>query len=125
MATVWFEGVDELNRVAAGFVVAGGRIGALGAAVLRKSAMDVERDAKMFCPVDTGNLRGSISTSFSGDGRGGSMSAEIGPTASYGSYVEFGTSRMGPSAFMGPALDRNTPSFLEAAAQLGARALEG
>lgn len=73
-----------------------------------KVALDIEASAKLFAPVDTGNLRNSISTDH------GVLSAEIGPTAEYGAYVEEGTSRMAPQPYMGPAADRNFPR-LEAA----------
>ena len=69
------------------------------ARVTEKAARDIERDAKAFAPVDTGNLRSSISTDVTVTGR--SVLAEIGPTASYGEYVELGTSRMAPHAYLG------------------------
>ena len=40
--------------------------------------------------------------------------AEIGPTASYGEYVELGTSRMAPHAYLGPAFDRHAGSWADA-----------
>ncbi len=118
MTTVWFEGIDEMNTVTAEIERATRQIGAKGAAVIRSAAFQVETIGKLFCPVDTGHLKGSIGTSFSGDGRFGAMSAEIGPTAHYGGYVEWGTRHMAPHAYMGPALDRVTPSYLAAAAAI-------
>ncbi|WP_238999285.1 HK97-gp10 family putative phage morphogenesis protein [Segeticoccus rhizosphaerae] len=103
--------------------VTAGRVGALAAKVVRKVAADVERDAKILAPVDTGNLRNSISTSITGDGRHASMRAEIGPTASYGGYVEFGTSRMGPQPYLGPSLDRHTDPFVTAMEQVAEQSL--
>lgn len=75
---------------------------------IRKTASDVERDGKILAPVDTGNLENSISTSV----EHGGLAAEIGPTANYGHYVEFGTSRMSPQPYMRPAFDRNTPGLV-------------
>ncbi len=49
----------------------------------------VRKDAVMNCPVDTGRLRGSIVSNVEGN------SAVIGPTVSYGAYVEFGTGSKG------------------------------
>lgn len=49
----------------------------------------VRKDAVMNCPVDTGRLRQSIVSIVEGN------SAVIGPTASYGVYVEFGTGAQG------------------------------
>lgn len=79
---------------------------------VRKTALDIERDAKIIAPVDTGNLRNSISTQIV-DSRD-AIEAVIGPTAEYGIYVEAGTSSMGPQPYMGPAFDRNV-SALETA----------
>lgn len=80
--------------------------------VTRKTANDVERDAKTFCPVDTGFLRNSIGVDMAGNAY--YTEAVIGPTADYGPYVEFGTSRMAPSAFMGPAFDRHSGEYVQA-----------
>ena len=118
MATVWFEGIDELNTITAELERANGRIGEKGAQVVRRSAAAVEALGKQFCPVDTGHLKGTIGASFEGDGRFGAMTAEIGPTAHYGGYVEFGTRFMAPHAYMGPALDRVGPGFVAAAAAI-------
>ena len=82
--------------------------------VVRKTAADIEASGKRNAPVDTGHLRGSISTTISIGG----MSAEIGPTASYGAYVEFGTRRMSPQPFMRPAADQHFPEFEEAVSRL-------
>ncbi|MBO0826211.1 MAG: HK97 gp10 family phage protein [Streptosporangiales bacterium] len=77
-----------------------------------KTAHDIEADAKALCPVDTGYLRSSITADI------GDMDAEIGPTANYGAYVEFGTSRMGPQPYMMPAADRREPELTDAIAVL-------
>lgn len=113
--------LSELRAVGARVAGSGGRIGAVSAAVLRKTAYDIEADAKALAPVDTGALRSSISTSISGDGRNGAMTAEIGPTVEYGVYQEYGTSTQPGTPFMGPAYDRRIPAFTEALAQAAAR----
>lgn len=57
-----------------------------------------EKIAKVYCPVDTGRLRNSISHS-SDDSR-----AVIGTNVEYAPYVELGTSKRTPHAFLRPAV---------------------
>ncbi|WKN47147.1 HK97-gp10 family putative phage morphogenesis protein [Nocardioides sp. Arc9.136] len=114
---------SEVRALASRVAGAGGRIGAQGSAVLRRAALAVEADAKALAPVDTGNLRNSISTTVSGDGRFGAMSAEIGPTAEYGIYQEYGTSTQTGTPFMGPAADRQLPAYADALATMAAAAV--
>ena len=52
-----------------------------------------------------------------------SLRAEVGPTAEYGAYVEYGTSRMAPRAYMGPAFDRHAPDLVTAVEQIRDRLL--
>ena len=106
-------GLDELNSIAADLRKAGFLAQWRAGQVVAKAAYDVEGIAKGFCPVDTGFLRSSIGVDLA------LFSAVIGPTANYGPYVEFGTSRMAPAAFMGPALDQVTPEFVAAIEALG------
>lgn len=109
---------SQVRALASRVASAGGRLGAKGSAALRRTAYAIEVDAKALAPVDTGNLRNSISTSMVGDGRSGAIGAEIGPTANYGVYQEYGTSTQPGQPFMGPAFDRQIGGFTEAVAQL-------
>ena len=85
-------------------------------AVTTKATADTDRDGKAFCPVDTGNLWSSIGHEVSVSGHG--VLGEVGPTASYGRFVEDGTSRMAPHAYMGPAFDRHAYAFERAMLKL-------
>lgn len=102
--------------VAADLRGAGDRVGPAVELVTRKSIGDVERDGKQFAPVDTGNLRNSISSTVTRTATG--VAGEAGPTAEYGDYVERGTSRMPPQPYMAPALERNAPGYEAAIAQI-------
>ena len=85
--------------------------------VIRKTAADVQSGAQRRAPVDTGYLRSSIGASV------GIMSAEIGPTASYGIYLEMGTSRMAPQPYLFPSLEAATPGFMAAMEAVGVEAI--
>lgn len=108
---------DQWNRYTVDLGKAQGSVVRNVNLLLRKTAFDIERDAKIFAPVDTGNLMNSISTTVMG------LTAEIGPTASYGVFVELGTSIMAPAAFLGPAFDRHAHLFETAVGIIGERAL--
>lgn len=57
--------------------------------------------AKDLCPVDTGNLRNSISCES--DGLEGCIYTNV----EYAPYVEYGTSKMKEQPFMHPAIEDN------------------
>jgi HK97 gp10 family phage protein len=117
---------SDIHALAASFTQSAANVGALAQVVVRKTTMDVERDAKNLAPVDTGNLKSSIGHSdLRTVGRSGVLESEVGPTANYGLFVEAGTSRHGPQPFMGPALERQTPSFVAAMEQLAERSARG
>ena len=117
--------LGDLRKLTIDLTTAGPRVGALASQILRKAALDVEAEAKRLAPVDTGNLRASIGVDLGDDGRSGTASATIGPTASYGIYLEHGTRRMAPRPYMGPALDKVAPGFEAAIGQAAGSVLDG
>lgn len=103
-----------LNTVTAAMAAHSFAALAAGGQVVKASAQRIVSTAQAFVPVDTGTTKSSIHATIAGGG----LEAEIGPTTSYAPFLEFGTSRMAPRAFMGPALDRETPGFVEAISQI-------
>lgn len=76
--------------------------GPVGKELVRR-ALRVHRRAKQLAPVDTGRLRSSVEYEVGRDSRG--LVARIGTDVHYAIYLEFGTRRMTPRAFLRPALD--------------------
>ncbi len=68
----------------------------------------VVADAKSVVPVRTGTLQRSIAF------WGGEAEYVVGSRVDYAPLVEFGTSRMAPRPFLGPALLWNLPMLKEA-----------
>jgi HK97 gp10 family phage protein len=77
--------------------------------VLRKAAFDVEAHAKKVVPVDTGNLRNSIQSSFPDE-----FVAVVGTHVEYAPYVEFGTYKMAARPYLMPAVEKVRPGFTAA-----------
>lgn len=61
----------------------------------------IETRAKFLCPVDTGNLRRSITSDVDG------LTAEIGTNVHYAPHVEFGTRRSKAQPYLRPAGDNS------------------
>lgn len=106
--------LSEVSSLAVAIGKAGPRARTQGSYALRKVATDIQRDAQILAPVDTGDLESSISVTVSDAG----MTAEIGPTVDYGIYQEFGTSTQPGTPFLGPASDRNIPMLEQAIARI-------
>jgi HK97 gp10 family phage protein len=111
--------ISELTTLAYDLDGAPTRVLVAAGKVVRVTAYQIEATSKTLCPVDTGYLRSSIST----DVAASYLEAEIGPTAAYGAYIEMGTSRMAPQAYMGPAADRHDPDFMAGMAAAAGHAL--
>lgn len=71
------------------------------AAVVKKTAFDLEAHAKSVVPVDTGNLKGHIETVIESGGLAATVTAE----AEYGIYIEMGTAHMPARPYMTPAAE--------------------
>lgn len=82
--------------------------------VVAKTGHDTVTGSQAICPVDTGHLKSTISVDIDPDGLG----FEAGPYASYGRYVEFGTSRMAPQPYLLPVFDRQAEMAMRALDQI-------
>lgn len=103
---------------------------------MRKCGIAVERDAKRMCAVDTGRLRASITTTWTGYGGSRAMitnpvpetqqddsvsvptdkefTVQIGTNVDYASFLEFGTFNMGGAQpFLFPAYEYNVKHINE------------
>lgn len=108
--------IAALNTIAVELDTSGPRVARRADVIVVKTAHDIEGYSKQIAPVDTGAMRSSIGTDITrhASGPGYGVSAEIGPTVEYAGYVEYGTERQAPQAFMGPSLDRYSPGFIAA-----------
>ena len=61
--------------------------------------------ARAAAPVDTGDLRSGLRVTRHGDG----MAVEV--TNYYATFQEFGTSKMAPNPYIGPAVTRHGPEL--------------
>ncbi|WP_404410209.1 HK97 gp10 family phage protein (plasmid) [Exiguobacterium aurantiacum] len=76
------------------------------AKALRTNILKMEAQAKLLAPVDTGYLRNSIFSTYSG------MTATLSAGAEYAMYQEFGTSKMLPQPFFFIAFERQKEQLL-------------
>jgi HK97 gp10 family phage protein len=111
VATVRID-ASQVNRLAVQIVGATYVAPEIAQRAVQRTAEAVHRDAKLTVPVDTGNLRSSITRDVERTPTG--AAAEVGPTAEYGGFVEYGTSRMGPQPYMGPAFTAHAHELAEA-----------
>lgn len=70
---------------------------------LVRKAYQVQNKARVNCPVDSGNLRGSITYEIAQDGEG--LSAHVGTNVPYAIYVHEGTDFMAGRPFLKDALN--------------------
>lgn len=77
--------------------------------VVAKAGFDCQAEAKAIVPVDTGNLKGSITTEKEGD-----FTAIVSANTDYAGYVEYGTYKMAAQPYMMPAAEIVGPQFVQA-----------
>lgn len=88
---------------------------------VRDTAYSIERTAKLKAPVDTGRLKGSITTELNLGGV--NPSAEIGTNVEYAPHVEYGTYKMAAKPFLNPAYDKHIEEFEENVSRIVRRIL--
>jgi len=113
-----FDGVEQIRSVARALDTSQTEVRRKARDAVRLSTLQVERGAKLRAPVDTGALRNSITSSFTGTGLGSDFVGECGPEVYYGVFVELGTVKMAPRPFLGPAFDEVEPAFVAALEQI-------
>lgn len=118
MSDTFYADMAEINRLAKDMGDTSRELLPQVRVITQKTCADTKRDAQAFAPVDTGNLRNSITYETHETTTG--VWGEVGPTAAYGAYVEYGTSERAPAAYMGPALDRNGFAYEKALGQVRA-----
>lgn len=77
---------------------------------LEEAGAGMEAEATSIVPVDTGFLQSTIYHNVDE----GSLTLELGATADYSSYVEFGTRRMAAQPYIRPAFDAHQDQLLQA-----------
>lgn len=76
--------------------------------LVKETAINVTREAKKKCPVDSGRLRSSIRWVL----YLGGLTAEVFTDVFYGLFVEFGTKKMKAQPFLLPAWKGEMPKYL-------------
>lgn len=76
--------------------------------VVRKTALDIEGDAKSLAPVRTGHLKNSIQAESM---QPGDVMTKVTVGAEYGGHVELGTKRMAAQPYLTPAVERHRSAF--------------
>ena len=76
--------------------------------LVKNTLYGIETDAKRNCPVDTGRLRGSITTNIIS-----TYSGEVGTNVEYAGWVEYGTRYQSAQPYFEPAVEKNEDKFNE------------
>ena len=73
--------------------------------VIQSGCMKIQADATKNCPVDTGNLRASITSKV--ENVDGKICGEVGTNVKYASAVNYGTRKMHARPFLTSAYENN------------------
>lgn len=87
--------------------------------LVKDTLYNIERDAKKQCPVDTGRLRGSITTNIIS-----TYSGEVGTNVEYADYVNSGTRYQEAQPYFDSAVKKNEDKFNDALDEIIERLLE-
>lgn len=105
--TVKFKGLDKLIREMSEVTKA--EFESEVKEAVRRNGAEMQQKAQRLVPVDTGNLKRSITLSVVDGG----LTAEVETTANYATFVEYGTRFMGAQPYMRPSFDQQEPTFNE------------
>lgn len=96
-------GQPDLRRLALGLAELGPVAHAATRAIIRIGGETAYTDAKARAAVRTGYMRSTVYVEYDGDGLG----FELGATADYAEFVEYGTAHMSPQPFIAPAFEQS------------------
>ncbi len=98
---------DGLDGVISSLEEKAGEIIARAERGIALGGKEVEGEAKALCPVDTGELRQSITSQPDG------LTCDIGTNKEYAMYVEFGTYKMAPQPYLVPSLKNKEDDVID------------
>lgn len=75
--------------------------------IVKQNTAEMTQGAQRKAPVDTGNLRRSITMDLSDGG----LTGKVKPTADYAPYLEYGTRFQSAQPFMRPAFNKQKVQF--------------
>lgn len=75
--------------------------------IVKQNTAELTQGAQRKAPVDTGNLRRSITMDLSDGG----LTGKVKPTADYAPYLEYGTRFQSAQPFMRPAFNKQKAKF--------------
>lgn len=75
--------------------------------IVKQNTAELTQGAQRKAPVDTGNLRRSITMDLSDGG----LTGKVKPTADYAPYLEYGTRFQSTQPFMRPAFNKQKAQF--------------